>query len=203
MREEIKHDFAFYEQYYSHPINKFIYIICIPTSCWSIFMFLNTVNYNIPLLNNSTYEIQPWISECTVSIKPSFILYTLYTLYYLYLAPCLGIISSIFYMIILYSASLFTCNIENSWQIAIVIFFLSFFLQIVGYRCIAGNRNIYSFFKQLIQSFLIGPLFIIAEIANILCCGSKCIKIEKPNIQCESITNEKNNDRYNNFNGTI
>ena len=178
MKDKIKEDFAFYDEYHRHPINKLIHIVCIPGICWSLFVFLNNIDYNIPLITNSSQEISPWISECTISLKPSFILYLGYIIYYLYLVPCLGSISALFYLIILYSSNLFVCNIDESWEIAGIVFVASWILQILGHKCIEGNSP--AFLKGFVQSFLTAPLFIVLEICNIICCGSKCIKIEKP-----------------------
>ena len=124
MKDKIKEDFAFYDEYHRHPINKLIHIVCI----WNLLVFicfLNNIDYNIPLITNSSQEISPGFQN-VFPLKLFYFIFG-YIIYYLYLAPCLGGISALFYLII-YSSNLFVCNIDESWELQL--FLLQVDLQI-------------------------------------------------------------------------
>ena len=136
-----------YEQYHTHPLNKFIHFICIPIIIFSIITFTSHFNFKITKFRDD-------INFITIRVDKLILIY--YNSYYFSYGIKIGVMM-ILYNSLFYLLSRFIYHYKNIGHIKnLMIFLCAFALQFLGHF-IEGSRP--AMFAGLKQTLLQAPLF--------------------------------------------
>jgi len=140
-------DILSYEEYHTHPVNKFIHFICIPVIIFSILTFTSHFNFKINRFRDDNDYI---------TIRLDKLILIFYNTYYISYGPRIGtymmIYNSLFYLL-----SRFIYYYKHiGHRKNLIIFLCAFTLQFIGHF-IEGSRP--AMFVGLKQTLLQAPLF--------------------------------------------
>ena len=140
-------DIIYYEQYHTHPVNKFIHFICIPFIIFSILSFTSHFYFKITRFKDDSEIIIMTVDKLIVLF---------YNTYYITYGPRIGtymmIYNSLFYLVSKYISDYYLISHKKNLQI----FLIAFTLQFIGHF-IEGSRP--AMFVGLKQTLLQAPLF--------------------------------------------
>ncbi|KAJ1507345.1 hypothetical protein HMI54_010798 [Coelomomyces lativittatus] len=132
---DIEEQMVFYASYHSHPVNKWIHIVCVPALVWTVFVFFSTV--------------------------PAWILLGFYSVYYM----CLDSKAFILYFPCLcamgYSANQFS-YVPHAYTYALMVHVAAWVLQILGHQVFEKRSP--AFLDSFSQAFLLAPFFVWLEV---------------------------------------
>ena len=159
MREylDLKKQYNFYNRYHKNSINRSIHIVTIPVIVWTTGVFFSYINLNV-----SHPGFYPFFY--IVNFNGTSIIVSCYTIYYLILNLRLGILMYFIFNFIQISSYYFYLYVENAWQYAITLHVSSWIWQILGHIIFEKNRP--AFKDNLVQSFLMAPLFVLIELID-------------------------------------
>ena len=128
-----------YEDYHSHPINKFIHFICIPIIVLTSCNLLSNFKFNC---GNYYLELQEFI---TILLLIHYLTYGFFTFFAMF-----------YYFYVIHTLSLIWRNEKNCMWQSFGIFVLAWVLQFFGHY-IEGNRP--ALMTSIYQAFTEAPLF--------------------------------------------
>lgn len=132
----------FYQKYHTNSVNRLIHIFCIPMIVWTASVIL--VNVNVTKTLN--------LSKC---------LLIFYSLYYLMFSFNLGVVMT-FLLYLVYKNSIKYKGLKVPFMMAFLLHLVAWVLQILGHSLFENNRS--AFMDNLVQSFLMVPIFVLNEV---------------------------------------
>jgi uncharacterized membrane protein YGL010W len=143
---DFESNYNFYQKYHTNSVNRLIHIICIPMIVWTASVML--VNVNVSKSLN--------LSKC---------LLTFYSLYYLLFSFKLGV-GMTFLLYLVYKNSIKYKGLKVPFIMAFLLHIVAWVLQILGHSLFENNRP--AFMDNLVQSFLMAPIFVLKEVLYFL-----------------------------------
>ena len=143
----------FYRSFHTHPVNKFIHVICIPMIVLSTLNFLSKLSIRYSFSNKFSYLGR---NKITLVVNDYTIIF-LYTMYY-YIAWNwrIGFIMQL-YVTFLSVIGILWRETDNKWlNNSIIMFTSAWIMQFIGHA-IEGNRP--ALMTSLVQSIFQAPLF--------------------------------------------
>ena len=143
----------FYRSFHTHPVNKFIHVICIPMIVLSTFNFLSKLSLRYNFSNKFSYLGR---NKITLVVNDYTIIF-LYTMYY-YIAWNwkIGFIMQL-YITFLSVIGIIWRETDKKWlNHSIIMFASAWIMQFIGHA-IEGNRP--ALMTSLVQSIFQAPLF--------------------------------------------
>lgn len=134
-----------YESYHTHPVNKGIHIMAIPTIVFSSYNLLSLFQIGFKIKN--TFEMNIGLHKLLM-----------YLMLYNYLSYGIKsfLVMNVYFYVISKLSKIYMKNVKNSVKISMFFFVYSWILQFIGH-IIEGSRP--ALLDGIVQSFTQAPLF--------------------------------------------
>ena len=145
----------FYRSFHTHPVNKFIHLICIPMIVLTTINFMSRF-FIVIIKNDPVYLGSHKIAQSNLTEKYEIIPYLYIFYYYLFWNFKIGVIMHCYIIFLMFIGRYWRENDKNWFKNSSIIFIFAWGMQFVGHA-IEGNKP--ALLTSLSQAVFQAPLF--------------------------------------------